>query len=491
MNRSFSSFLLLFLTQCLQQQQQHQAHALVATRTRPTRRPGSRHHANTEPSPRLGPNSFPSFSSTARSAALVQPSDDSSTAAAAAGAVTRSAGRRLRRWPGRVWSKLAFTRRREAAAAAGAASQQQHDYEDFILKNFQTMDPETQLPGLTIEDITETVDAFVDSEFFDVKHHQVGAASSAAAAMAIPMPNVDGNAASVGAAVATTVHGPRERRTISLGGAMAMLTENALSGIIGRLAAEEPEDLTISAKPRRRRFMAQLLRGHLCTDAELDFGNVIFPNLHLSSGRLNIEHMTFNLLHSQTGGPRFPNQFDMHFDDLVLTQDDLWNSCCLRNGLRQLLVRLLRDRGVKSSSIQITSLGILSNGKISCEGEAKTLFGSTIPFEVRTSISTSCHGHVLEFPGLEICLNRDIGFFVPVVPTINVDVGHNARFREIHIDGSKKQLKFSTSVTITPANTLRALGNYHQSKDAFAARFSVDVGKWLTNLGDWTGPQAA
>jgi hypothetical protein len=114
-----------------------------------------------------------------------------------------------------------------------------------------------------------------------------------------------------------------------------------------------------------------------------------------------------------------------------------------------------------------------------------TLFGAPILFEVRSGIATSSRGHVLSFPGLEISLNSDIGFFVPVVPNVDLDVGHNARFRHIEIDGKQKQLKMSASVTITPASTIR-LKDYKQSKEAFSAKFSTDVAHWLTNLGNWT-----
>ena len=47
----------------------------------------------------------------------------------------------------------------------------------------------------------------------------------------------------------------------------------------------------------------------------------------------------------------------------------------------------------------------------------------------------------MTFPGLEVSLFRagDFGLFVPVVPAIDIDVGHNARLREIHIDGLEKR----------------------------------------------------
>jgi len=119
------------------------------------------------------------------------------------------------------------------------------------------------------------------------------------------------------------------------------------------------------------------------------------------------------------------------------------------------------------------------------KGAAKTLFGSILSFEVRSGISTSSRGHVLTFPGLEVALNRDIGLFVPVVPTIDLDIGHNARFRKIEIDGKQKLLRLSASVTITPKKTVR-LNDYVQSSKAFAARFHFDVGQWLTRIGNFS-----
>lgn len=83
-------------------------------------------------------------------------------------------------------------------------------------------------------------------------------------------------------------------------------------------------------------------------------------------------------------------------------------------------------------------------------------------------------------------LSRELGLFVPVVPTIDLDVGHNARFRRIHIDGNRKEIRLDASVTITPDRTIRLMRQYVQSSEAFAARFSYDVGQWLTRLGNFT-----
>ena len=125
------------------------------------------------------------------------------------------------------------------------------------------------------------------------------------------------------------------------------------------------------------------------------------------------------------------------------------------------------------------------NGKISCTGEAKTHFASAPPvnFEVRSGISYSNRGHVLTFPGLEVSLNSDIGLFVPVHPTLDLDVGHNTKFRSIVIDGRKKRVKIAASVTITPDRTRLMTQDYVQTSEAFAAIFFYDVGQWLTRLG--------
>ena len=114
-----------------------------------------------------------------------------------------------------------------------------------------------------------------------------------------------------------------------------------------------------------------------------------------------------------------------------------------------------------------------------------TRLGTRLVFEVRTGISTDSRGHVLTFPGLEICLNRDIGLFVPILPTLDLDVGHNAQFHRIHIDGHAKRLHIDASFTITPAQTIR-LSGYEQSSRSFKARFTTDVALFLTELGNFS-----
>ena len=119
-------------------------------------------------------------------------------------------------------------------------------------------------------------------------------------------------------------------------------------------------------------------------------------------------------------------------------------------------------------------------------GEAKTLFGSPLSFEVRSGILSTNNGHVLTFPGLEIALNRDLGIYVPVVPTIDVAVGQHAQFTKIDIDGDprRKTITLSAKITITP-NAIQLKEIQKRSSKSFSAMFSTDVGRWLTNLGNF------
>jgi len=325
-------------------------------------------------------------------------------------------------------------------------------------------------------------------------------------------------------------------------GIVCRLLKNILLERIGqRWAIEQPEGLKVDVRPSPDGYNSILrlvFRGIFRADATLSSDRIVFPMIRFSSIRLLMDQVTLNLLgffvsnqeenrgdhedidrnncdnHNKhrmqrqnqqdnqsqtkrrsnsasssrtkktTGKVRYPKQFDVHIEDLTMSRHDLLFSPCIKNGLRQLLINILKDRGIRSDSIQITSIDLLRNGKIACIGEAKMHFPSWTPvrFEVRSGISFSNRGHVLTFPGLEVALNRDIGLFVPVHPTLDLDVGHNTKFRSIEIDGREKLLKIAASVTITPDRT-RLTQDYVQTSEAFSAIFFYDVGQWLTRLG--------
>lgn len=124
------------------------------------------------------------------------------------------------------------------------------------------------------------------------------------------------------------------------------------------------------------------------------------------------------------------------------------------------------------------------SGKISCSGHAGTVFGTKVPFEVRSGIDMSSRGHVVRFPGLEVSLGPSLGVFMPVVPEIDLDIGHNARLHKVHVDGRRRRVTLSASATVTPTHTMK-LGQYRQPKDSYSAQFSFDVGRWVTSLGNF------
>jgi hypothetical protein len=110
-------------------------------------------------------------------------------------------------------------------------------------------------------------------------------------------------------------------------------------------------------------------------------------------------------------------------------------------------------------------------------------------FEVRSGIAVTGRGHILTFPGLEISINPDapvvgrLSFFVPVIPDVTVDLGHDAQLLSVTIDGDMAQVQVSARVTITPEHTLQVKHKYIQSSRSYGALCSVDVGRWLTRIG--------
>lgn len=232
----------------------------------------------------------------------------------------------------------------------------------------------------------------------------------------------------------------------------------------------------------------QFLRGQFYCDATINLDRIVFGNFQVSGGQLQAKNFCLNLFSFApitiplAASPRYPNQFDLVAHNLTLTQDDLWESSCIRNGLRRLMTRILKQKGLTAMNVSLSSIQILPNGKLSCVGEATSLFAPTISFELRTGLGFSGRGHILTLPGLEIAINPALGFFVPVIPELTIDLGHNAQLLDIFIDEENALLKVSACVTITPEHTLQ-LKEYIQSSNAYGAHCFVDVGRWLTKVG--------
>ena len=233
--------------------------------------------------------------------------------------------------------------------------------EDFILRNFEDFSPQSSLSEVVPK---------LDSEFYNVTLTTAVEENVTAMISQVAVPNNVATPATKAAFVSRW---------------LGTLFENILSGIIQRRALEAPEGLIIQAFPKGN-AMAALLRGQFQTDAEINVGRLVFDPIRISSGRLEIQRLTLHLwgfLGQQqqkqqqgsestksstdtTEAPtRFPKQFDLHAHDWTFSRHDLLFSPCIRNGLRLLLVRILRDRGVQWSSIQVTSIDILVRNQFS------------------------------------------------------------------------------------------------------------------------------
>jgi len=327
-----------------------------------------------------------------------------------------------------------------------------------------------------------------------------------------------------------------------------------------------PSQSTGGKHHKKNNLLQLLFRGQIHADAALSSGPIIFDAIRFSSIKLELEQVTVNLFsflssrknHNRNKlqlqrrrlllkfvnkyqriiatikknrsnnnnnnnnkrdqqqisekpkkkniKKRFPNQFEIRIDELTMSSHDLLLSSSVRNGLRQLLIKVLQDRGiVHTSTIQITSIDILPTGKISCQGDAQTQYGSTkIPFEVRTGITVdeTGDGRVLLFPGLEVSLMsmRDIGLFIPIsfYTTLSLNVGHHTKFHTIVVDGKQKRIKIGASVTINntsnnnnndstlPHSISTTTVTSTAATTYSSAKFFYDMGRGLTKLGNFS-----
>lgn len=260
--------------------------------------------------------------------------------------------------------------------------------EEFILRNFEDFAPPSATVSSRSSSSSRRIHTDVpniDAEFYNV--NLVETAKEALQTSEVDMVTKQ-VAATPGDSIASTVKPPAIRakvKAVFLSRWLGTVFENILTGIIVRNAQDVPEGLHIQAFPKGN-AMAALLRGRFRTDAELDVGRLVFPAIRISSGRLEVQRLTLHLwgflgqqqqpkddrnektkndnksasLDTTVEAPtRFPKQFDLHAHDWTFSRHDLLFSPCIRNGLRRLLVRILRDRGVQSSSIEVTCLDIL------------------------------------------------------------------------------------------------------------------------------------
>jgi len=143
--------------------------------------------------------------------------------------------------------------------------------------------------------------------------------------------------------------------------------KNLLTGIIHRRSKVPPVGLSVKVAPRA--VVKKLCRGQFRCDASIDFHRVVFRNIRLTGGSLEAKSMTLGM-----HGPRYASRFDIHFNNCTLTEDDLFESSCIRNGLARLLVRILNNAGVQTNKIQITAVDIVVRTSYFCVSVSLLLF---------------------------------------------------------------------------------------------------------------------
>jgi hypothetical protein len=292
-----------------------------------------------------------------------------------------------KRWHKRLFSKL--WRRSDASTAVTPLRMTVMDEEtvallesitiyneEFILRNFDALYPNDVLSDVVVSDkfilqdtmesgtiksrnSVATVSTVIDSEFYDV-----------AIFPAVPTkPPLQKN-----------IEPQRtfRRRSLSLARLMAALIENILTSRIVNSALEAPENFVVQVEPLENTIRRLLLKGQFRANAKISTGRLVFAPIRFSKGSLELEKVTLNLFgflqqqqpqqqqtvnendfSSRDDIVRYPKQFDIHVHDLTMSRHDLLFSPCVKNGLRRLLINILKDRGVQSSSIRITSIDIL------------------------------------------------------------------------------------------------------------------------------------
>jgi hypothetical protein len=286
-------------------------------------------------------------------------------------------------------------------------AQNQKKGDDFLVRDFDLLVPETVLPIVQVDQKKphsfslevdpkvqkRSIPPLIDDEYFDVS---ITPAVSSTETM---------QDTSLVPELATTIKTPASTKK----GMICRLLENILMEKISeRWATETPNNLKIDVRTSPDKFnnIGRLLFRQLFrADATLSSDRIVFPNIRFSSVHLEMEKVTLNLMgfflsnndnnndggdnrgrlkrqpndqrrnqtHREspintssvstssktTGKVRYPKQFDLHIEDLTMSRHDLLFSSCIKNGLRQLLINVLKDRGVRSDSIRITSIDIL------------------------------------------------------------------------------------------------------------------------------------
>ena len=140
-------------------------------------------------------------------------------------------------------------------------------------------------------------------------------------------------------------------------------TQNLLTGLIERWTTEPPTNMKVRVTPSDS-VVKRIVVGKFQGNAEVTFDRLVFAPIQVSSGTVEAKRMLLNLWSFtpdllRQNVRRYPAQFDFLFKDCTFTENDLFESDSIRNGLRDLLVLVLQRVGIKPKQVAVDSIQVL------------------------------------------------------------------------------------------------------------------------------------
>mmetsp|Transcript_29358 Transcript_29358/g.44444 ORF Transcript_29358/g.44444 Transcript_29358/m.44444 type:complete len:406 (+) Transcript_29358:255-1472(+) len=260
--------------------------------------------------------------------------------------------------------------------------------------------------------------------------------------------------------------------------------ENRLCELINSWCTATPPQLNVRVWPKAKYVTGQVVHED---DVDISVEHAVFEPIQFSKLTLRGRRVTTNLLNFFVPQRirRHPKQFDCYLDDFILTQEDLMESSCIRDGLlRDNLQRLVSQTPMVGDLLTIKSIDsiqVLPGNNLACTGLAGTTAFLTIPFRVQARIDHSSNGHVLSFHDVDISSSLNNHWPIRLVQHFDIDLGATTQLQSLTMD--QKRLSLQGKFTITPDRTLKLTHKYHQTTESYSAKCHFDVGRWLTKLG--------
>ena len=129
-------------------------------------------------------------------------------------------------------------------------------------------------------------------------------------------------------------------------------------------------NVEVKARLHNHFVFRALLRGQIRSDVRAKFDRLAFPNLKISGGgRIDVNGCALSLLSIAPGigdiynGKRYVQPFEFYVD-CILNQDDIFQSSCIKNGLQNLLNRILRRFSFSAAAVESVEIMVGSKYNI-------------------------------------------------------------------------------------------------------------------------------